>query len=245
MNDKKVKPIWIVFIAVVMIATAAFVIVIYDKIGDSTDRESVLTTSVVTDAYGRTDINVATLEQIAGVDGIGYKLASDIVDYRSAVGVIHDMNELSEIRGIGEKKLEALCQKFYVLSENTITSTTTTCVTKQAVPSSTYDSPSVTSTVSATAATTNVNLTTKSTTKSIKHTTTTQTSTIKRRRVVNINTATASQISDCLMIDFGLAEEIVSCRSRLGGCYTNKYEVLYCDGMSDSLFIDIRDYIII
>ncbi len=245
MNDKKVKPIWIIFIAVVMVATAAFVIVIYDKIGNSTDRESVFTTSIVTDAYGRTDINVATLEQIANVDGIGYKLASSIVDYRSAVGVIHDMNELSEIRGIGAKKLEALCQKFYVLSEDRITSTTTTCPTKQAVPSSTYDSPSVTSTVSTTAATTYVNPNTKSTTKSSKLTTTTQTSKIKRRRVVNINTSTASQISDCLLIDLELAEEIVSCRSRLGGCYTNKYEVLYCDGISDSLFIDIRDYIII
>ncbi len=223
-----------------MVATTIFVIMFYNKNSNSADRSSVSVTSVVTDAYGRIDINNATLEQLANVDGIGYKLANSIVDYRNSVGTIHDMNELSTISGIGEKKFEALCQKFYVSDDNKISSTTAgtiTCVTIQTTTTSVSDSPAEASTVST--ATSEVTSTSK------KHTTATKVTTEKQRRSVNINTATAEQLADCLLIDIEIAEEIVSCRKTLGGCYTNIYEVLYCEGMSDSLFIELRDYLLI
>ncbi len=54
------------------------------------------------------DINTADLATIAGLPGVGETLARRIVDYRAAYGPFAAMEELLNVEGIGEKKLEAI-----------------------------------------------------------------------------------------------------------------------------------------
>lgn len=54
------------------------------------------------------NLNKATVEELQAVRGIGPSLAERIVDYREANGKFESLDELIEVRGIGEKKLEKI-----------------------------------------------------------------------------------------------------------------------------------------
>ena len=58
-------------------------------------------------AADQVSINTATAEQIAeAVTGIGLKKAEAIVKYREEHGAFESLEELLEVKGIGEKTLE-------------------------------------------------------------------------------------------------------------------------------------------
>lgn len=60
------------------------------------------------DASGPVSLNGATVEQLQTLDGIGPGLAAKIVAYREQNGGFRSIDELGEVPGIGEKRLEAL-----------------------------------------------------------------------------------------------------------------------------------------
>jgi competence protein ComEA len=56
----------------------------------------------------RIHLSTATAEQLDEVDGIGPTLAERIIEYRDAQGGFRSVDELSEVEGIGEKRLATL-----------------------------------------------------------------------------------------------------------------------------------------
>lgn len=56
----------------------------------------------------KVDVNKATVAQLEGVPGIGPRMAQAIVELRAKKGSFAHLDELLEIRGIGEKNLAAL-----------------------------------------------------------------------------------------------------------------------------------------
>ena len=54
------------------------------------------------------DINTAGVEELSTLPGIGEGLAGRIVHYREANGAFESVEALTEVSGIGEKKLEEL-----------------------------------------------------------------------------------------------------------------------------------------
>lgn len=53
-------------------------------------------------------LNSATVEQLDGLPGIGPALAERIVAYRTEHGAFARIEQLNEVKGIGEKTLEKL-----------------------------------------------------------------------------------------------------------------------------------------
>jgi competence protein ComEA len=67
-----------------------------------------------TAAAGPIDINTASAEQLDELDGIGPGMAGTILDYRKEHGGFGSIEELSQVPGIGEKRLAALREKVRV-----------------------------------------------------------------------------------------------------------------------------------
>lgn len=65
-------------------------------------------------ASGPLNLNTATLEQLDGLPGVGPATAQAILDYRKARGRFRSVDELMEVRGIGEAKLAAIRSKVRV-----------------------------------------------------------------------------------------------------------------------------------
>jgi competence protein ComEA len=59
-------------------------------------------------APGRININTAGTDSLCSLPGIGEVLAERIIEYRSAIGGFSSLEELMEVKGIGEKKFAAI-----------------------------------------------------------------------------------------------------------------------------------------
>ena len=57
---------------------------------------------------GAVDINTATQAQLQGLPGIGDTLAQRIVDYREVNGYFRCIEDLMNVEGIGNKKIEQI-----------------------------------------------------------------------------------------------------------------------------------------
>lgn len=54
----------------------------------------------------RVNINTASMGELATLKGVGAKTAQAIVDYRESVGRFESVDDLTKVKGIGEKTLE-------------------------------------------------------------------------------------------------------------------------------------------
>lgn len=61
------------------------------------------------------DLNTAGRDELLSVRGIGPSLAGKIIEYRSAHGPFTRLEQLLEVKGIGEKSLARL-RKYFTLS---------------------------------------------------------------------------------------------------------------------------------
>jgi len=54
------------------------------------------------------DLNRATEQDFDALPGIGARLAERIIAYRQSVGIFHSLDELRQVKGIGDKKFERI-----------------------------------------------------------------------------------------------------------------------------------------
>jgi competence protein ComEA len=57
---------------------------------------------------GKVNINSASVEQLSALPGIGAKLAARIVEHRQKTGAFKSVQELMNVKGVGEKNFEKL-----------------------------------------------------------------------------------------------------------------------------------------
>ncbi len=63
---------------------------------------------------GAVNINTATRDELIGLSGIGPKMADDIIARRAVQGGFKNVDELKQIKGISDKKLDLLKANLYV-----------------------------------------------------------------------------------------------------------------------------------
>ncbi len=93
-------------------------IVYRPKTGASTTATVAKTEKPKTEAMINTyplDINTATKEQLMAVPGIGENYADRIMAYREEYGDFESLDELLNIQGIGEKRLETFSEYLAVM----------------------------------------------------------------------------------------------------------------------------------
>jgi len=56
----------------------------------------------------KVNINTASVEQLATLPGVGEKLAARVVEYRQKSGGFKSIQELMNVRGIGEKNFQKI-----------------------------------------------------------------------------------------------------------------------------------------
>ena len=66
----------------------------------------ILVLFLATTAFAKVNINTATAEELATLPGIGPVKAEAIVNYRKTKGEFKSIDQLTEIKGIGDKMLE-------------------------------------------------------------------------------------------------------------------------------------------
>jgi competence protein ComEA len=61
-----------------------------------------------TAAFAKVNINSATVDELASLNGIGKSKAESIVAYRTANGNFKTVDDLTKVKGIGDKIMEKI-----------------------------------------------------------------------------------------------------------------------------------------
>ena len=187
-------------------------------------------------------INSATAEQLMQVSGIGAVKADDIIAYRDAIGGFKSLSQLADISGIGDSLIQKIIEHFYpenpappaVASDAPDNSETPETSASQAAAAQTAQpAPVVTSAPLTSAETETVSEIPKELPTEAAEMT-----------PVNVNTATAEEIADALLIDREIAEEIVALREKIH-YLSNAAEIYeFCDGVDKELYQRIKSYLL-
>ena len=164
-------------------------------------------------------LNEITCEELTYIDGIGTKTAQKIIDYRNAIGYFTSRYQLLEINGIGESKMNTIMQYTFIENEdlnyNQDSSVDNEEYQEYDVPNDDYYN--------------NEDNVPQDIQNSVEY-------------PINLNTATLEELCSIPNVDTSIAQEILSLRDTIQ-YFSNPYELLYTDSISEDFLSQIIDYI--
>ena len=164
-------------------------------------------------------LNEITCEELTYIDGIGTKTAQKIIDYRNAIGYFTSRYQLLEINGIGESKMNTIMQYTFIDGEDLNYSQDSSVGNEEYqeydVPNDDYYN--------------NEDNVPQDIPNSVEY-------------PINLNTATLEELCSIPSVDTSIAQEILSLRDTIQ-YFSNPYELLYTDSISEDFLSQIIDYI--
>lgn len=164
-------------------------------------------------------LNEITCEELTYIDGIGTKTAQKIIDYRNAIGYFTSRYQLLEINGIGESKMNTIMQYTFIENED-LNYNQDSSVDNQEYQE--YDTPNDDYY-------NNEDNVPQDIQNSVEY-------------PINLNTATLEELCSIPNVDTSIAQEILSLRDTIQ-YFSNPYELLYTDSISEDFLSQIIDYI--
>lgn len=232
----KLKLFEIAFLATCIICITIGIMLSVSVRGDVSVEKLDITTPDSSDtAYPVDIINRATAEDFMSVSGIGEVKAADIIAFRDAVGGFKRVEQLKDVNGISDALYARIIEHFYGDSVSEPSATDYTVASDKPIVTSIQDDTDLVS--AAETGTVTLENEPVSTTESTEH------DVKNEMREVNINSASAEEISSALLIDIGLAESIVDIREQINA-FSSDTELYLVRGMSDSTYIRIRSYVL-
>ena len=222
-----------VFLAICLLAAVISLTAVYIVRGRDVSEVVVVTADSAEEEYDVSVINNASAEDFMRVSGIGEVKAGDIIAYRTALGGFKRASQLKDVAGISDALYLRIIEYFY-LSAHEPEATSP--------PETSVEEPTEASTEPTEKAT---KASTKKTEKTEPATTASEAVTAERVITeVDINSATAEEISQALLIEPELAEEIVALREKIH-YFSSVQELYLCDGMTNEIYRAIKDFVII
>lgn len=172
------------------------------------------TTSTTVAFAGLVNLNTATVDELMLIEGIGEKTAQNIIEYRESIGQYTFVEQLLDVEGIGETKLNRW--KPYLIVDTVTT-------TDGEAFSTTSDTSRTTTVTTTTAATTTVSTVISTTTTTVFD------------GVLNLNTATKEELMQIKGIGEITALKIIEYREAIGG-FTALEQLMNIDGIGEKKF---------
>ena len=165
------------------------------------------------------NLNAASAAELEQLPGVGEALAERITAYRTQLGQFSNREQLLEVRGIGADTLGQVYDLLFVENETWLASEPQETAAAQEAE------------------------TAEKTPQMVQDTEAIPVETVPTEPpVLDLNTATETELLLLPDMTPELAAEIVAFRTE-NQCFSSVYELLYLDGMTETYFVRIRDYV--
>lgn len=162
------------------------------------------------------ELNAASAAELEQLPHIGAVLAERITAYRDQIGGFSNREQLLEVEGIGEATLYEIYDLLYLENETFPEPEPAESPAPAAEPQPAETAPPATEPPAAAAPAVTFPL--------------------------DLNQATAAELEQIPMMQPELAEKIVAFRQQIQA-FSSVYELLYVDGMTETYFVQLRDYV--
>ena len=232
----KLKPSEAVFLAISLVCIAVGIAMsVMMRTADPNEMIDLSVPESADTVYNPDVLNSATADDFMEISGIGQVKASDIIAFRDAIGGFKRVEQLKEVNGISDVIYAKIIEHFYsdIEADPAVTVADEPDAENATISQETEPVPDSTALQAS-----------KATEKTEAVVTTSSFETEKVMREVDINTATAEEIADALMIDIELAERITDLREQIHH-FSSVQEIYLVDGIGNATYQRIKDYIII